>query len=180
MKVLVISDTHGNISHVEDILERTIPLGVKAVLHCGDYITDARIIGKRYPELEIYGVHGNCDIGFGAAYSEVVTLEGVNIFMTHGHRYSVKWEDYEDLYIDAVAHEAQLAICGHSHVAYLERREECTLLNPGSITQPRDGFGPSYAVLDLEGGKIKEISIMQIVDHQSVTRHPAMNKRNFY
>lgn len=173
MKVLVISDTHGKVDRVTDLLERIIPKGVEAVLHCGDYITDSRLIQKFYPNLQVYGVFGNCDVGFGGAYDEVVTLEGVPIFMTHGHRYGVKWEEFDDLIIDAQAHEAKIAVFGHSHCAYLEKREWITLLNPGSITQPRDGYGPSYAILELKAGEIKEISIMQVLDNQSIARHPA-------
>lgn len=170
MKVLVISDTHGNIDNVRSILDQT---EVVAVLHCGDYITDARLIQKFYPEVEVYGIYGNCDIGFGGEYDTVVTLDGVSIYMTHGHRYGVKWGEYEELIIDTKAHEAEIVVFGHSHEAHLEQKDGVVLLNPGSITKPRDSRYPSYAFIELNNGKIKEISILQIRANGEITRHPA-------
>ncbi|QEH68388.1 metallophosphoesterase [Cellulosilyticum sp. ST5] len=176
MKVLIISDTHGKIENVKMILERTIPLGVGTVLHCGDYVSDARLLQKYYPGVEIHYVYGNCDVGFGGAYSEVVTIEGISFYMTHGHRYGVKWGEYDDLIIDAIAHEAQVAVCGHSHCAHIERKEDVLLLNPGSMTQPRDGKYPSYAIVEVKGGQIKEANIMQIIENENVIIHPISNR----
>ena len=172
MKVLVISDTHGNIDKVRDLLEMLQRSEIKIVLHCGDYISDARLIQKFYKNLEVYGVYGNCDVGFGGEYSTVVTIEGVAIYMTHGHRYGVKWGEYDELAIDAAAHGAVVAVCGHSHQAFLEEIEDVLVMNPGSMTLPRDSKWPSYGVLDLEDGKIKNVSIMQITDEGVIRQHP--------
>ncbi len=178
MKVLVISDTHRNIKNVERILELIIPKGVKTILHCGDNIGDAKKLQSLYPELTVHAVYGNCDgFGFGEDYTKVVEVGGVKIFMTHGNRYDVKSGDYQILIIDAMAHGAQLAVCGHSHCAYLEKSEDFVALNPGSISEPRDGCGPSYAILDIEDGKIKDISIMQITGKAEISRHPANGNR---
>ena len=172
MKILVMSDTHGNLENAKYVLEKVISTGVKTVLHCGDYISDARLLQKFYPEIEVYGVYGNCDVGFGGAYSEVVTLEGVAIYMSHGHKYGVKWGEYEEVAIDAIAHEAQVAICGHSHEAYLQKEQGILIMNPGSLTLPRDSRYPSYGILDLEAGQVKDASIMQILENNTITRHP--------
>lgn len=175
MKVLVISDTHGNIENAKSVLNQVIPEGVKTVLHCGDYISDARLIEKFYPQVEVYGVYGNCDVGFGGAYSEVITLEGVSIYMSHGHKYGVKWGDYDEVAIDAIAHEATVAICGHSHEAYLKKNQGILIMNPGSLTLPRDSRYPSYGILELEDGQVKEASLLQILKGGGIRRHPAFN-----
>lgn len=172
MKVLVMSDTHGNIDHARNILEKTIPFGVKAVLHCGDYVSDARLLQKFYPEVEVYSVYGNCDVGFGGAYDMVVDIEGVSIYMIHGHRYGVKWGDYEELAIDAVAHDAQVTVCGHSHQAYLEYKEDVLIMNPGSMTLPRDSKYPSYGMLEIEEGQVISATVMQILEDGVVRQHP--------
>lgn len=175
MKVLVISDTHGNIENAKSVLNQVIPEGVKTVLHCGDYISDARLIEKFYPQVEVYGVYGNCDVGFGGAYSEVITLEGVSIYMSHGHKYGVKWGDYDEVAIDAIAHEATVAICGHSHEAYLKKNQGILIMNPGSLTLPRDSRYPSYGILELEDGQVKEASLLQILKGGGIRRHPALD-----
>ena len=178
MKVLVISDSHRNLNNVEYILDLVMSKGVRTVLHCGDNIDDARRLQKLYPELEIHAVYGNCDgFGYGEDYTKVVEVGGVSIFMTHGHRYNVKYGDYETLAIDAAAYDASVAVCGHSHCAHLERIEGVMTLNPGSISQPRDGCGPSYAILDIEEGTVRDVAIMQITGNNGISRHPACERR---
>ena len=178
MKVLVVSDTHGNIENAKIILEQVISKGVEVVLHCGDYVSDARLIQKCYPEIQVYSVYGNCDVGFGGAYSEVVTLDGVSIYMSHGHKYGVKWGDYEEMIIDALAHEASIAVCGHSHEAYLESQQDVLIMNPGSLTLPRDSKYPSYGILEIRDGHIKEVSIMQLLRDGKIRQHPISSKFN--
>ncbi len=175
MKVLVISDTHGNIDNAKMVLERIIPLGIDTVLHCGDYISDARILQKKYPNITMYGVYGNCDVGFGGEYSTVVTIEGVSIYMSHGHRYGVKWGDYDEVFIDAMAHETTVAVCGHSHEAYLDKKQGILIMNPGSLTLPRDSQYPSYGILELSKGKVVDAKVMQIHDNGVIKEHPITN-----
>lgn len=176
MKVLVVSDTHGNISNVEEVLDLIKNAGIEAILHCGDYISDMQRLKKLHPEMKVYGVYGNCDgMAYGDDLTKIITLEGVNIFMTHGHKYHVKWGDYEELLIDAAAEGAQAALFGHSHCAYIGCKDEILLLNPGSISCPRDTNNPSYAILDLKDGKIQNATIMQIHSNGEITRHPACN-----
>lgn len=176
MKVLVISDTHGNINQVVRILDQVMPLGVSTLIHCGDYIGDAKKLKTLYPTLEVHAVYGNCDgIGYGEDYTRIVEIEDVRIFITHGHKYEVKWADYKDLLIDAEAYKAKLVIYGHTHCAHLEKKGEITLLNPGSITEPRDGMRLSYAMIELDKGHIKHIDVMQILDNQEIKPHPISN-----
>jgi len=173
MKVLVVSDTHRNIANVIKILETIKALGLKGIIHCGDHIEDAKRLQNLYPEIDIYSVYGNCD---GMAHLEecdrVINIGDVPIFITHGHKHGVKWGEYEELFMDAMTRGVKLAICGHSHCAYLEKKQGIILLNPGSITLPRDFRYPSYGMLDIENGIIKEVSIMQIVDNGIICTHP--------
>lgn len=175
MKVLVISDTHGKIDNARFVLEQVIPAGIKTVLHCGDYISDARLIQKFYPDIDVYGVYGNCDVGFGGEYSKVITLEDVSIYMSHGHKYGVKWEDYDEVIIDAMAYDAQVAVCGHSHRAYLSEEQGVVVMNPGSLTLPRDSQYPSYGILELEQGNVIGASVLQILEDDRIIRHPVSN-----
>lgn len=174
MKVLVISDTHGKIDKVKDVLEEEGEIPIQAVLHCGDYVSDARILAKFYPHLKVYSVYGNCDVGFGGEYNHLVELEDVKIYMTHGHRYGVKWGEYEDLVIDAAAYDAQVAVCGHSHQAYLKDHEGMLVMNPGSITLPRDTPYPSYGILEVEKGKILDVAILQLGPNGQRILHPVI------
>lgn len=175
MKVLVMSDTHGRLDHAKMIIERLLPDHLNAILHCGDYINDMLSLKKSYPMIDIYGIAGNCDLFFGSGESDkLITLEKVPIFMTHGHKYDVKWGSYDSLIDDANAHDAKIAVCGHSHEAYIDKRDGILVINPGSLTLPRDSFHPSYALLELEEGKILNVNILQIMKDQTVRIHPVM------
>ena len=45
-------------------------------------------------------------------------------------------------------------VLGHTHYSFIKRREGKTILNPGSVGQPRDkGGAASWAIIDLESGK---------------------------
>lgn len=41
-----------------------------------------------------------------------------------------------------------ILIHGHTHVLKAEKREDYTLLNPGSVSIPKEGNPPSYAILE--------------------------------
>ena len=44
-----------------------------------------------------------------------------------------------------------IAMFGHTHKPYLERRGDLTVLNPGSLSFPRqEGRRPSYMLMDLD------------------------------
>lgn len=176
MKVLVISDTHGNIINVMKILKRIKPLGVKTIIHCGDHWDDMESLKRIYPEIEIYAVFGNCDgIAQASEYNKTIQIEGVSIFITHGHKHGVRWGDYDELLIHAMAEGAHLAICGHTHAAYLEKKKGIILLNPGSISSPRDSEYPSYGILEIDASSIKDVAVMQIIGEDRVCTHPVCN-----
>ena len=51
---------------------------------------------------------------------------------------------------------ADVVMFGHTHVPYLEKTDDLILLNPGSISKPRqDNKIPTYTVMEIrEDGKI--------------------------
>ena len=81
-------------------------------------------------------------------------------------------EGLEILKRRAVAHRHRLKngdilIHGHTHVLKAEKREDYTLLNPGSVSIPKEGNPPSYAILEdglftikgFDGTIIKELQL---------------------
>lgn len=172
MKILVISDTHGRIGRVDLLIDMLRSYGLTHILHAGDCITDVLELQKKYPELIIEGVPGNCDFSdHGVERHRLIEIGGVPIFLTHGDRHHVKY-DYEELYIDAMAHEAKVVIFGHTHSAFKMRKGDMLVLNPGSLTQPRDTTYPSFAILEIEEGRVKNAEIRQLVSAKKAMQHP--------
>ena len=142
MKVLVFSDSHGDVDHMEQVVRREEPY---LVLHLGDMCRDFDELQARLPMQTMQNVCGNCD-GFSLVPNQrVLSILGHRILMTHGHRYHVK-QSYGSLYLAAREAEADLALFGHTHVAFCEREQGIWLLNPGTC---RGGSG-TYGVISLE------------------------------
>lgn len=153
MKIIVISDTHGDIEKAEKVIK--ISKGIDLVIHLGDYFRDAQRLSDMFPEIPFEYIYGNSDFMIGDVPAEK-SLEccGKKIFITHGHRYSVKW-DYDKLSRKAEELNVDLLLFGHTHVADLVENGKFYLVNPGSISDPRDDSNESYAIIEIEDGKVK-------------------------
>ena len=153
MKILVISDTHGDIENAEKLIRRSN--GINLIIHLGDYFRDAQRLSDMFPEIPFEYIYGNSDFMIGDIPAEK-SLEycGKKIFITHGHRYSVKW-DYDKLSKKAEEMNVDLLLFGHTHVADLIKNGKYYLVNPGSISDPRDDTNESYAIIEIEEDKVK-------------------------
>ena len=153
MKILVISDTHGIINKAEDVIKKMNDLDM--IIHLGDYFRDAQKLADIFPNIPIEYIYGNSDFMIGDVQAEkILEISGIKILMTHGHRYSVKW-DYNKLWKKAEEVGADLLLFGHTHVAELIKKNKYTLLNPGSISDPREDTSESYAIVEIKGGVIE-------------------------
>ena len=139
MRIAVFSDSHGV---TEPMLAAVEEQKLDMVLHLGDYVRDAEIIAAYFPALDVRCVRGNCDAWSYCDAEEnlLFTADGVRIFMTHGHRYNVKF-GYESLANAAHFSGAALALFGHTHEADLLRMGGVTLFNPGSAGKGRQTYG---------------------------------------
>ena len=58
MKILVLSDSHGAVSPMEQAVEQTSP---DLILHLGDCWRDGERLHDRFPSIPLEQVPGNCD-----------------------------------------------------------------------------------------------------------------------
>lgn len=145
MKVIVFSDSHGDLNHMIAAVEQEEP---DLVLHLGDYWEDARELSWMYPELAIEQVPGNCDWQPDAPLERVLTLEGCRITFCHGHSRGVK-QSYRALTHLGQDTEAAMVLCGHTHQVHYEKRGSLHVLNPGAVGRNP----PTYGVLQVEPGE---------------------------
>ena len=143
MKILVLSDSHGLISDMENAVFRHTP---DYIAHLGDYASDAEKLREIFPRIPLVSVKGNCDFSSDAPTETVLTVEGVKMLLTHGHRYGVKM-GYDRLLYAAEESGVRLALFGHTHYQTLIEENGIILFNPGSI---RDGA--DYGILELSNG----------------------------
>ena len=72
------------------------------------------------------------------------------MLLTHGHYYNVT-VGVERLKEEARERGIDIAMFGHTHRPYLEIGDELVILNPGSISFPRqEGRKPSYILMEID------------------------------
>ena len=149
-KILVISDTHGRTSRIRKVTEE-LRADLNAIYFLGDMLVDGKELASCFPELAFLGVCGNCDSVAGEP-SLTVELLGHRIYLCHGHRFHVK-EGYESLRNFALVNHYDVALCGHTHIPYVDQTEELLLLNPGSVGEYYPLYDADYAVIRLKQGE---------------------------
>ena len=72
------------------------------------------------------------------------------MLITHGHYYGVS-VGTERLKEEAVSRNIDIAMYGHTHRPEIDIDDEVTVLNPGSISYPRQwGRKPSYLIMEID------------------------------
>ena len=146
MRILIVSGTHKHNDTFVRVLER---IGqVEMVIHCGD------AEGGEYFMQEIAGCPLHIVMGNNDFFSELpkeitLNIKDMNILITHGHDYYVN-SGYEVLRKEAKARGFQIVMFGHTHRPVIDQSDGIVVLNPGSLTYPRqEGKRPSYIVMEV-------------------------------
>lgn len=156
MKVLIVSDTHGRDENLEEAVLREAPFDY--LIHCGD-VEGREIFIEALAECPCIIVAGNNDFFTDLPHEEEITLEGHKMLVTHGHYYFVSG-NHDRLVEKAREDNCQIAMYGHTHTPVIEEEDGILVINPGSLTYPRQrGRMPSYAVMELEQGKAPQVEI---------------------
>ena len=147
MKILIVSDTHGTDVNFDLILEREMP--IDKLIHLGDSEGFEDYI-EAVAECPVHMVCGNCDYDSDYPYEDVVEFAGHRALITHGHLHQV-YAGTEALATHARHLDADIAMFGHTHKPMAEYEGDVLMLNPGSVTFPRQkGRRPSYIVMEAE------------------------------
>lgn len=160
MTILVLSDSHSTLSFMRRCMEAVKP---DTVIHLGDHFDDGEAIKEEFPGIPFYQVPGNCDrYRCRPDQPEILIprIGGVDFYMTHGHRHSVK-SYLGALLRDARAAKAAAVLYGHTHVADCHREEDgLWVLNPGSCGY----YGGTAGLITVSGGMIRECRILKDAD----------------
>lgn len=158
MRIFVISDTHG--STIEIVNKMKTMEKPDLIIHLGDYVEDGMKIEKELG-IETIIVKGNGDY-FHPEFKEdeILTVEGRRIFITHGHKYNVRYSEDNILYRGEELN-ADIILFGHTHVPLFFKESNIVVMNPGSPSIPR-GYrrNKSFGILEIGeeiNGEIVEI-----------------------
>lgn len=160
MKVLIVSDTHRHEENLIKAIEQNKPFDY--LIHLGDVEGSEDYI-RRMVTCPVCMVCGNNDF-FSDLPKEIETTIGpFKVLLTHGNYYYVSLGT-EEIRRQAVSRGVDIVMFGHTHKPYLEVEEHVTVLNPGSLSYPRqDGRQPSYILMEIdeEGTAHYEIKFLE-------------------
>lgn len=140
MRIVVTSDAHRDLH----ILKKIAMIEVADIyVHAGDCELEPSQI------LPFINVKGNCDY-FDYPMYRILYAHNEQIMVMHGHT-----AFFGSMSEFAKAKGCNVLIYGHTH-KYLEKfYDGILLLNPGSVSRPRDGTIPTYMILDIDDTGIK-------------------------
>lgn len=180
MKLLFISDIHGSLYYIKKAIEVFKEEKADYLAILGDELYH----GPRNPlpleynpmgvaELlnqfadRIIAVKGNCDsevdelvLNFPImAPSSIILYNGRRLFLTHGHIYNES--NLPNL------SDGDVLIYGHIHIPKAEKKDNIYIINPGSISLPKEGKPSTYGILEDNIFKIKAFegnrTLMQLI-----------------
>ena len=160
MRVLVLSDTHRNMARVVALMKE-IKNEIDIIIHLGDNTEDAEFIRRHY-NLPVYNVSGNCDSDISVPEDDLVFCGKKKIFITHGHRYGVKYGVTDNVIYRAMEAGADVCLFGHTHIPMHGNISGIEVMNPGSISLPRGGSNPSYGIINI----IEDAVFVSVVDYK--------------
>jgi putative phosphoesterase len=202
MKILLISDIHGNYEALQSVLK--VPHDMAICLgdivdygpdpdRCIDVIRTREIptirgnhdnavafkvdcqCGYRYKHLSVatreytWKILDRSEIEYLQILPPLITeeIDGKKLYLTHASPRSmfeyIKPETPDEEILNMVNEatepvEAEFLVVGHSHIPMNRKVGDLTIINPGSVGQPRDGDNrASCAVFDTECGKMEII-----------------------
>lgn len=147
MRILVVSDTHRNNANYLKVIERTGPLDM--VIHCGD-VEGSELVISEAAGCPVEMVQGNNDFFSRLPKEKEFMIGQYKVWLTHGHNYYIAMNS-EMIKREARDREADIVMCGHTHKPVVDIGSDLTLINPGSISYPRQGNRkPSYILMEID------------------------------
>ena len=151
MRILVVSDTHGRDGNLERAVLREQPFDM--LIHCGD-VEGREFFIEALAECPCTIISGNNDFFSDLPREDERSIAGHRILISHGHYYGVSM-DFSRIVDEAQSRNCDCVCFGHIHRPVLEEIDGVLVLNPGSLSFPRQrNRKPSYAVLNIEEGKM--------------------------
>ena len=180
MKYLFASDIHGAAYYCRKLLDAFREEQAERLVLLGDllYHGPRNDLPREYAPKEviallnehknkIYAVRGNCEAEVDQMVLEfpvmadycILSVDGRTFYATHGHIYNQ--DNLPPL------QEGDILIHGHTHVLKAQQMDGYILLNPGSVSIPKEGNPATYAVLensiftikDFDGNTVREMRL---------------------
>ena len=142
MRILVLSDSHGNPYNIRKALDAHPE--VDRVIFLGDGERDIDAVSDEIGQRPLTAVRGNCDSSFSMLNeTELVRAGEYLIYCTHGYREGVKY-GIDNLLEKAKETGAEIVLYGHTHYQETGFENGMYIMNPGSIDEYE------YGIIDID------------------------------
>lgn len=154
MKIMIISDIHGGYEDLEKVLDIFDKEKYDKLFILGDLYSYYDSIENEYVINRLNNienkliVRGNCDFDINIPEILNISLNGLKMTLTHGHKYT---KDYL-LNLDT-----DIIFIGHTHRPCILLENNKYIVNPGSIHKSREGEN-SFASINNNTIYIKNIN----------------------
>lgn len=147
MRILIVSDTHRHEENLEIVLQREKNLDM--LIHLGDSEGTEDYI-RTIAGCPCYIVKGNNDYFSDLNRDIKMSIGKYKVLLTHGHHYYVSLGT-ETILSEGRAQNMDIVMFGHTHRPLIDIREDITVLNPGSLSYPRqEGRIPTYIMMTID------------------------------
>lgn len=157
-KILIVSDSHGNNRNLFRTIERLNGY-MDLMIHLGDMECDPHIISA-HADCPAAMVRGNCDCTCILPEAMIIHLKGHDIYATHGTRFP-GYGGEEMMRRTAELNGCDIFMSGHTHRPLISVKDKIKVVNPGSISRPRQSPPvPTYMVLNIgEDGSLEFVKV---------------------
>ncbi len=152
MKILVVSDSHGNSDRLSDIIREHRETDYIVFLGDGERDLEVALAENnidpydRSCPIKVLQVCGNCDYFSNEPVNIIEEIEGHRFLITHGFRENVKY-GLSLLARDAYERKCDIALFGHTHRPHYSEESGVILFNPGSVRSR------SYGIINIADGE---------------------------
>lgn len=149
MKIIVVSDSHGSYEKLNKIaLENQ---DAYLYLHLGDFEIPEYLMNP------YCFIKGNCDfLSDAPIFKDIPTPYGI-IHLEHGNH--IPYTTFDE-YVKSK--NCFIFLFGHTHQKYQGKVNETLVLNPGSVSKPRDSNKGSYLILDINSKTDIKVTFKEI------------------
>lgn len=153
MKVLIISDSHGNLSNLGHVLGFATSYKIDAIVHAGDWDNLESVEKVLDSEIPLYSVLGNADIdpaiGIKLAKKSKKFAKDFLYFEIDGKKIGVvhRPQDVKNFFDGKTA---DIIFCGHLHSSNDSLVSGLRVVRPGAIK-----LGINFAVYNTENGSLE-------------------------
>ena len=144
-KIIAVADTHGDRAAIQIIRDAHPDAFLR--IHCGDSEL------RKSDMLGYITVQGNADYPDEFPGGKLIRTSGHTILVKHGHDLFGSYPQYRYLAEEAKKYGCDILLFGHAHVFCDETVNGVRIINPGAVTNAKDGIR-SYAELLIENDNV--------------------------